>query len=96
MALVPAERTRSEDLSNRSTVTAEERQDTIEPLPLENSASVRSAKDGDAVLVNQDPLELGKHRRDVTQKQMKEDYPLAKPKHMKVALFICATRCSGI
>jgi hypothetical protein len=70
--------------SNQSTVTAELRTDTIEQLPSVDNASTREAKDDVTITVNSDPLDLSKHRREgVTQKQMKQDHPLAKPKHMK-------------
>jgi len=70
--------------SNQANVGAEHRSDVIERLPSVDSASSREAKDDVTIVVNSDPLDLGKHRRDdVTQKQMKADHPLAKPRHMK-------------
>jgi ABC-type multidrug transport system fused ATPase/permease subunit len=63
---------------------AEHRTDAIEELSSGDTASSHTAKDTAAVAVNHDPLDLGRHRRDdVTQKQMKADHPLAKPRHMK-------------
>ncbi|CAI9631189.1 hypothetical protein GT037_002593 [Alternaria burnsii] len=70
--------------SNQANVGAEHRSDVIERLPSVDNASSREAKDDVTIVVNSDPLDLGKHRRDdVTQKQMKADHPLAKPRHMK-------------
>lgn len=70
--------------SNQANVGAEHRTDVIERLPSVDNASSREAKDDVTIVVNSDPLDLGKHRRDdVTQKQMKADHPLAKPRHMK-------------
>ncbi|KNG50407.1 cation efflux family protein [Stemphylium lycopersici] len=70
--------------SYQSTVTAEQRTDAIERLSSADNASSQDAKDDVTITVNNDPLDLGKHRRDdVTQKQMKADHPLAKPRHMK-------------
>lgn len=70
--------------SNQANVGAEHRPDVIERLSSVDTASSREAKDDVTIVVNSDPLDLGKHRRDdVTQKQMKADHPLAKPRHMK-------------
>jgi hypothetical protein len=70
--------------SNQANIGAEHRTDTIERLSSVDNASSREAKDDVIIVVNSDPLDLGKHRRsDVTQKQMKADHPLAKPRHMK-------------
>jgi hypothetical protein len=85
-AVVPgnADRSSPKNLSEECTSTAQQRPDTIERLPSVD-ASVRTAKDDVTVVVHEDPLDLGKHRREnVTQKQMKVEHPLAKPKHMKV------------
>jgi hypothetical protein len=51
------------------------------------TASTQVAKDNAAVTVNSaDPLDLGKHRRsNVTQAQMKADYPQANKKRMKAS-----------
>lgn len=59
---------------------------TIQQLSRTTTASTQVAKDNAAVVVNSaDPLDLGKHRRsNVTQAQMKADYPQANKKHMKV------------
>jgi hypothetical protein len=84
IAPVNADVTLPKSLSNQSTVTAEQRTDTIERLPSLDNASSRAAKDDITVTVESDPLDLGRHRREgVTQKQMKVDHPSAKPKHMK-------------
>jgi ABC-type multidrug transport system fused ATPase/permease subunit len=81
IAPVPAS---TKSLSNQSTVTAEQRTDAIERLSSVDNASTRSAKDDITVTVDADPLDLGKHRREgLSQQQMKQDFPLAKPKHMK-------------
>ncbi len=50
------------------------------------TASTQVAKDNATATVNSaDPLDLGKHRRsNLTQAQMKADYPQANKKHMKV------------
>ena len=73
-------------LSNQSNVAAQDRKDTIEPLSSVTNASTREAKDDATVRVDSigDPLDLGRHRREnISQKQMKADHPLAKPRHMK-------------
>jgi hypothetical protein len=70
--------------SNQPAVGAEHRTDVIERLSSADNASSRDAKDDVTIAVNSDPLDLGKHRREgVTQKQMKADHPLAKPRRMK-------------
>ncbi|KAI4604970.1 uncharacterized protein J4E84_008342 [Alternaria hordeiaustralica] len=70
--------------SNQANVGAEHRTDAIERLSSVDNASSRGAKDDVTITVHNDPLDLRKHMRDdVTQKQMKSDYPLAKPRHMK-------------
>ncbi|KAL1796112.1 hypothetical protein ACET3X_006336 [Alternaria dauci] len=70
--------------SSQANVSAEHRTDVIERLSSVDNASSREAKDDVTIVVNGDPLDLGKHRKDdVTQKQMKADHPLAKPRHMK-------------
>jgi hypothetical protein len=70
--------------SNQSAIGAEHRTDVIERLSSVDNASSRGAKDDVTIVVNNDPLDLRKHLRDdVTQKQMKTDHPLAKPRHMK-------------
>jgi hypothetical protein len=71
-------------LSKQSTAAVEQRTDVIERLSSGDDASSEGAKDDVTVTIDSDPLDLGKHRRDgITQKQMKADHPLAKPKHMK-------------
>ena len=63
---------------------AQPRTDAIEELSSGDSVSSHDAKHTAAVTVNSDPLDLSRHRReDVTQKQMKAEHPLAKPRHMK-------------
>ncbi|KAI4682916.1 hypothetical protein J4E81_009540 [Alternaria sp. BMP 2799] len=70
--------------SNQANVGAEHRTDAIERLSSVDNASSPGAKDDVTITVHNDPLDLRKHMRDdVTQKQMKSDYPLAKPRHMK-------------
>ncbi|KAI4908663.1 hypothetical protein J4E90_008395 [Alternaria incomplexa] len=70
--------------SNQANIGAEHRTDAIERLSSVDNASSRGAKDDVTITVHNDPLDLRKHMRDdVTQKQMKSDYPLAKPRHMK-------------
>ncbi|KAL6702731.1 hypothetical protein ACN47E_001013 [Coniothyrium glycines] len=76
--------TSPKSLSNQPTSFAQQRTDMIERLSSVGNASIASAKDDTTVVVTEDPLDLGKHRLDnLTQKQMKKDYPLGKPKHMK-------------
>lgn len=83
MGPVKADQPLPKTLSSHPTAAAEQTSDAIERLTSEGNASIHSAKDDATVIVNEDPLDLGRHRRDVTQKQMKADHPLAKPKHMK-------------
>lgn len=60
--------------------------DAIQQVSRTTTASTQVAKDNAAVTVDSaDPLDLGKHRRsNVTQAQMKADYPQANKKRMKV------------
>jgi hypothetical protein len=60
--------------------------DAIQQLSRTTTASTQVAKDNATVAVDSaDPLDLGKHRRsNVTQAQMKADYPQANKKRMKV------------
>ena len=60
--------------------------DAIQQLSRTTTASTQVAKDNATVAVNSaDPLDLGRHRRsNVTQAQMKADYPQADKKRMKV------------
>jgi hypothetical protein len=84
IAPVNTEAVLSESLSNQSSVTAEHRTDAIERLPSIDNASSQEVKDDVTITVDSDPLDLGKHRRQgVSQRQMKAEHPLAKPKHMK-------------
>lgn len=73
-------------LSNQSNAPAEERKDAIEQLTPVTHASTREAKDDATITVDgADPLGYGRHRREnISQKQMKAEHPLAKPRHMKV------------
>jgi hypothetical protein len=63
--------------------------DTIQPISTVTNAPTQEAKDNATVTVDSmgdpmDPLDLKRHRREnISQKQMKADFPLAKPKHMK-------------
>ncbi|KAF1917849.1 cation efflux family-domain-containing protein [Ampelomyces quisqualis] len=59
--------------------------DTIEHLSPITNASTREARDDVTITGNSaDPLRYGRHRRkDISQKQMKAEHPLAKPRHMK-------------
>ena len=61
--------------------------DTIQQVSRTTTASTQVTKDNAAVAVDSaDPLDLGKHRRsNVTQAQMKADYPQANKKRMKVS-----------
>ena len=83
-------------LSNQSTVTAERRADVIEQQPSLDDASAREAKDDVTVTATEDPLDLERHKRDVTQRQMKADHPSAKPKHMKVRFHLPALCIPGV
>lgn len=73
-------------LSSHSVEGAENKRDTIEALASVTNASTQEAKDDATIRVDSisDPLDLARHRRqNISQKQMKADHPLAKPKHMK-------------
>ncbi|KAF2826110.1 hypothetical protein CC86DRAFT_445970 [Ophiobolus disseminans] len=73
-------------LSNQSMTAAQEQRDAIEQMSSVTNASTREAKDDATIRVDSigDPLDLSRHRREnISQKQMKADHPLAKPKHMK-------------
>lgn len=81
--LVPANAGQASSTEQPSTA-AEQRTDAIQEVSSAESVNSHDAKNNAAVTVNSDPLDLGRHRReDITQKQMKADYPLAKPRHMK-------------
>ncbi|PSN67886.1 hypothetical protein BS50DRAFT_572863 [Corynespora cassiicola Philippines] len=72
--------------SNHSTVTAHEKVDTIDIVSPQAGSGDAEAKGPVQVTTatSDDPLDLGRHRRsNVTQKQMKEDHPAAKPRNMK-------------
>ncbi|EDU46874.1 cation diffusion facilitator 1 [Pyrenophora tritici-repentis Pt-1C-BFP] len=74
----------STSVPNQSASGTEHAPDAIEGLSSVDNASSNGAKDDVTITVNTDPLDLRKHLRDdVTQKQLKADYPLAKPRHMK-------------
>lgn len=85
-APVVADSSSPKSLSGQSTATAQQMQDTIQQAALATRASSVDVKDDATVTVDHaDPLDLGRHRReDISQKQMKSDYPLAKPRRMKV------------
>lgn len=73
-------------LSNQANASAEERKDAIEHSTPITNASTQEAKDDATITVDSaDPLGYGRHRREnISQKQMKVEHPLAKPRHMKV------------
>jgi hypothetical protein len=73
-------------LSFQSKNTAEGRSDAIEQPGSVTNASTLDVKDNATVTVDGlDPLNYGRYRREnISQKQMKADHPLAKPRHMKV------------
>ncbi|KAI1541168.1 MMT1 Co Zn Cd cation transporter [Pyrenophora tritici-repentis] len=74
----------STSVPNQSASGTEHAPDAIEGQSSVDNASSNGAKDDVTITVNTDPLDLRKHLRDdVTQKQLKADYPLAKPRHMK-------------
>jgi hypothetical protein len=74
------------DQTTAPVITSTAPTDAIQQLSRTTTASTQVAKDNVAVTVNSaDPLDLGKHRRsNVTQAQMKADYPQANKKRMKV------------
>jgi hypothetical protein len=83
---VAADPSSPKSLSLQTNVAAQERIDTIDhPSPVTN-ASTRHAKDDATITVDSaDPLGYARHRREnISQKQMKAEHPLAKPRHMKV------------
>ncbi|KAH7073942.1 cation efflux family-domain-containing protein [Paraphoma chrysanthemicola] len=73
-------------LSHQPTVAVAQRTDAIERLSSVTDAS-RVAQDDATITVDSlgpDPLDLKRHvRENISEKHMKADYPLAKPKHMK-------------
>lgn len=75
------------DQATAAVTTSSAPADTILQVSRTTTASTQVAKDNAAVTVNSaDPLDLGKHRRsNVTQAQMKTDYPQANKKRMKVS-----------
>ncbi|KAL5121456.1 hypothetical protein ACEQ8H_000528 [Pleosporales sp. CAS-2024a] len=79
---VAANHTATESLSRQASVVAPEGNDAIAPV---NDVSSLRVKDDATIAVNRgDPLGYARHRKEnISQKQMKADYPLAKPKHMK-------------
>jgi hypothetical protein len=83
---VAADPSSPKSLSNQSNGTAQQGGDAIENLTPVTNASTRQAKDDVTITVNSaDPLGYGRHRREnISQKQMKTEHPLAKPRHMKV------------
>ncbi|KAH7411664.1 cation efflux family-domain-containing protein [Phaeosphaeria sp. MPI-PUGE-AT-0046c] len=82
---VAADPSSPKSLSNQSNAPAEERKDAIEHLTPATNVSTREAKDDATITVDSaDPLGYGRHRREnISQKQMKAEHPLAKPRHMK-------------
>ena len=86
--LVPMAHTPSSptSLSYQFKNTAEGRLDAIEGLGSVTNASTFDVKDDATVTVDGlDPLNYGRYRREnISQKQMKADHPLAKPRQMKV------------
>lgn len=71
-----------------ATAIAIEHPDAITAPPSRAGASQADAKEDQIVevntLTNDDPLDIGKHRRpDVSQRQMKQDHPAANKRHMK-------------
>jgi len=75
------------DQATAAVTTSSAPADTIQQVSRITTASTQVAKDDAAVTVDSaDPLDLGKHRRsNVTQAQMKADYPQANKKRMKVS-----------
>jgi hypothetical protein len=67
--------------------------DAIQPLSRATTTSTQVAKgNATAAIDSADPLDLGRHRRsNLTQAQMKADYPQANKKRMKV----CNTNLAG-
>jgi hypothetical protein len=83
---VTADPSSSKSLSLQTNVAAQERIDTIDHSSPVTNASTRHAKDDATITVDSaDPLGYARHRREnISQKQMKAEHPLAKPRHMKV------------
>jgi hypothetical protein len=83
---VTADPSSPKSLSNQPQVAAQEKGDTIDHLSPVTNASTREAKDDATITIDSaDPLGYGRHRREnISQKQMKADHPLAKPRAMKV------------
>jgi glycerol-3-phosphate cytidylyltransferase-like family protein len=83
---VAADHSSSKSLSSQ-TNGAQERVDTIEHLSPVTNVSTGEAKDDATITVDSaDPLGYARHRREnISQKQMKAEHPLAKPRHMKVS-----------
>jgi len=82
MAPATAEESLSNNLLGESIATARHRQDAIKQISLKGNASARSVKGDNTIVANQDSLELGKNRRDITQKQMNNDHPLARSHYL--------------
>jgi hypothetical protein len=74
------------DQATAAVTTSSAPADIIQQVSRTTTASTQVAKEKSAVTVDSaDPLDLGKHRRsNVTQAQMKADYPQANKKRMKV------------
>jgi hypothetical protein len=82
---VAADPSSPKSLTSQSSAIAQEHGDHIEQVAHATRASTQEAKDDATITVDSlDPLNLGRHRREnISQKQMKSDYPLGKPRHMK-------------
>jgi hypothetical protein len=94
---VTADPSSPKSLSDQPSVVAQEGNDAIAPV---TDASSLGAKDDATITIDSaDPLGYARHRREnISQKQMKAEHPLAKPKHMKVcglSVLTCLalTRC---
>jgi hypothetical protein len=84
--IVPVAADPSSKSVSSQTKGAQDRDDTIEHLSPATNVSTREAKDDATITVNSaDPLGYARHRREnISQKQMKAEHPLAKPRQMKV------------
>lgn len=80
---VTADPSSPKSLSDQPGAVAQERNDAIAPV---TDASTLGAKDDATIIVDSaDPLGYARHRReDMSEKQLKAEHPLAKPRHMKV------------
>jgi hypothetical protein len=80
---VTADPSSSKSLSDQPAAVAQQSNDAIAPV---TDASSLGAKDDATITVDSaDPLGYARHRReDMSEKQLKAEHPLAKPRHMKV------------